>query len=101
MAEISELAQIAFEGSLGEAFKRYGQALEELADRWAVELELAEGDAQAAMGSMTGHLLLFGVDSRIKAYRVAKRLARAREMVDSIAARADAFHRDYRRNFGG
>ncbi|GAA1590865.1 hypothetical protein GCM10009678_86400 [Actinomadura kijaniata] len=99
MAEISELASIEFEGSLGEAFKLYGEALEEIADRWATELALAAADAEAAMTTMSGHLLLFGLDTRVKARRTAKRLKRAQEMVDALAARGDKFHRDYRKHF--
>lgn len=99
MSEISELAGIEFEGSLGEAFQRYGKALEEIGDRWATELEMAAVDAEAAMGSMKGHLLLFGIDSKIKARRVAKRLKRAKDLASTLADRGDQFHRDYRRNF--
>lgn len=97
--EISELASIEFEGSLGEAFKAYGKALEEIGDRWATELEMAAVDAEAAMGSMKGHLLLFGIDSKLKARRVAKRLKRARELASDLADRGDKFHREYTRNF--
>jgi hypothetical protein len=99
MSEISELASVEFEGSLGEAFQRYGRALEEIGDRWATELEMAAVDAEAAMGSMKGHLLLFGIDSKVKARRVAKRLKRARELANSLAERGDKFPRDYRRQF--
>ncbi|MEU8347849.1 hypothetical protein AB0C74_39645 [Spirillospora sp. NPDC048832] len=99
MSEISELASVEFEGSLGEAFQRYGKALEELADRWAIELEMAAVDAEAAMGSMKGHLLLFGLDSKVKARRVAKRLKRARDLADALADRADRFPREYRKHF--
>jgi hypothetical protein len=97
--EISELAKIEFEGSLGEAFERYGRALEEIADRWATELELAAVDAEAAMGSMKGHLLLFGIDSKIKSRRVAKRLRRARDLLSDLADRGDRFPREYKRHF--
>lgn len=101
MAEISELSSVEFEGSLGEAFAKYGRALEEIADRWATELELAATDAEAAMASMKGqgHVLLFGLDTRVRAKRVAKRIKRARELADSLADKAEEFPRDYRRNF--
>jgi hypothetical protein len=99
MSDISELSSIEFEGSLGEAFQRYGKALEEIGDRWSTELEMAAVDAEAAMGSMKGHLLLFGIDSKIRARRVAKRLKRAKDLASSLADRGDQFPRDYRRNF--
>lgn len=97
--KITELSNVEFSGSLGEAFLAYGRALEEIADRWATELEIAATDAEAAMGSMKGHLLLFGIDSKIRARRVAKRLKRAQDLASSIADQADQFHRDYRRHF--
>jgi len=97
--EISELASVEFEGSLGEAFARYGRALEEIADRWQLELEIAAVDAEAAMASVKGHLLLFGLDSKIRARRVAKRLKRAQELANSLASRGHDFPRDYRRHF--
>ncbi|GAA3925939.1 hypothetical protein GCM10023085_03980 [Actinomadura viridis] len=99
MNNISELARIEFRGSLGEAFKKYSQELEALADRWRTELEIAAVDAEAAMGSMKGHLLLFGLDSKVRARRVAKRLKRAQDLAASVGDSADQFQRSYRRHF--
>ncbi|QKG21083.1 hypothetical protein [Actinomadura verrucosospora] len=99
MSNITELSKVEFRGSLGEAFKTYGQELEALADRWKTELEIAAVDAEAAMGTMKGHLLLFGLDSKIRARRVAKRLKRAQDLAASVADSADQFHRSYRKHF--
>ncbi|WP_061291406.1 hypothetical protein [Herbidospora cretacea] len=97
--KISELSSITFTGSLGEAFQTYGNALSTIADRWNTELDIAAVDSEAAMGSMKGHVLLFGLDSKIRARRVAKRLKRARDLAASLAERGQTFHRSYRKHF--
>jgi hypothetical protein len=97
--KISELSDIEFEGSLGEAFKKYSQTAEKLAHAFSMELELAEAEARAAISELKGHPLLFGVDTRFRARQVTKRLARMRELVDGIGTEARKFERDYRRHF--
>jgi hypothetical protein len=98
---ISELAEVEFEGSLSEAFAEYSRRAEKLALALSFELEMAESDSRAAMSRLSGHLLLFGVDVKVRARRVAKRLRRARELADGIAAEASLFERNYRRYFLG
>ncbi|MFD0887733.1 hypothetical protein ACFQ08_24595 [Streptosporangium algeriense] len=96
---ITELSGIEFTGSLGVAFLAYGRALTALAERWNVELEIAAADAEAAMASMKGHALLFGLDSKVRARRVARRLKRAQTLVAALGERGEKFHRSYRRHF--
>ncbi|MFI6818704.1 hypothetical protein ACIBG7_40340 [Nonomuraea sp. NPDC050328] len=96
---ITELSGIEFTGSLGEAFYIYGKALTALADRWSLELDIAAVDAEAAMTTMKGNKLLFGVDTKIRARRVAKRLKRARELAAALADRGERFHRTYVKHF--
>lgn len=96
---ITELSGIEFTGSLGEAFHAYGKALTALADRWGVELDIAAVDAEAAMTTMKGHWLLFGVDTKVRARKVAKRLKRARELAAALSERGEKFHRVYRKHF--
>lgn len=96
---ITELSSIEFTGSLGEAFKKYGDELTALADRWSTELDIAAVDAEAAMSTMKGHLLLFGLDTKMRARRVAKRLQRARELALALGTRGEEFHRSYRKHF--
>ncbi|GAA3801700.1 hypothetical protein GCM10022226_21910 [Sphaerisporangium flaviroseum] len=97
--DITELSTIEFTGSLGAAFLAYGKQLTELAERWGLELEIAAVDAEAAMGSMKGHLLLFGLDSKVRARRVAKRLKRAQELTAAMAEQGQLLHRTYRKHF--
>lgn len=96
---ITELSGIEFTGSLGEAFHAYGKALTALADRWNLELDIAAVDAEAAMTTMKGKWLLFGMDTKVRARRVAKRLKRARELAAALAERGESFPRAYRKHF--
>ncbi|MFI7028388.1 hypothetical protein ACIBK1_06735 [Microbispora rosea] len=96
---ITELSTIEFTGSLGEAFHAYGKQLTALGERWGVELEIAAVDAEAAMSTMKGRALLFGLDSKVRARRVAKRLKRARDLAAALAERGEDFPRSYRKHF--
>jgi hypothetical protein len=97
--EISELGGVEFTGSLSEAFHDYGGALERVLQRLAFELELASGDAEAAMAGLHGKWWLLGLDVRVKARTVSDRLRRAQEGADTASRRAMRIYRSYRRNF--
>jgi hypothetical protein len=101
MAErsVRELARIPFAGPLGNAFQAYSREAEDLARRFSFELEVAASDSRAAMESLRGHPLLFGLDAKIKARRVAARLKRAKELIDGMGHEAARFERSYRKNF--
>lgn len=98
---IRELAKIEFKGRLGEAFAEYSREGERLGRKFAFELEIAASDSRAAMETLRGHPLLFGLDARIKARRVAKRLARAQELAAGMASEIDRFSRSYNKHFKG
>ncbi|AQZ67582.1 unnamed protein product [[Actinomadura] parvosata subsp. kistnae] len=98
---ITELSTIEFVGSLGQAFHLYGRELTKLAERWGIELEIAAADAEAAMSTMRGRWYMFGLDTRARSRRVAKRLKRARDLVAALADKGQTFPATYRRNFGG
>ncbi|RJL19585.1 hypothetical protein [Bailinhaonella thermotolerans] len=99
--DITELSSVEFTGSLEQAFCAYGKSLTLLADRWGGELDIAAVDAEAAMSSMKGHWFLFGLDTRIRARRVAKRLVRARDLAAALAEEGEWFPRTYRKHFLG
>ncbi|HUR06150.1 MAG TPA: hypothetical protein VM347_26625 [Nonomuraea sp.] len=96
---ITELSSVEFTGSLAEAFHLYGKELTTIADRWVTELDIAAVDAEAAMSTMKGHWLLFGLDTRHRARQVAKRLKRARDLAAAMAEKGESLHRIYCRNF--
>ncbi|GAA0968888.1 hypothetical protein [Actinocorallia libanotica] len=97
--KFSELAKIEFKGKLSENFKTYSDRGERLGRRFAFELEMAAGDSRAAMETLRGHPLLFGLDARLKARRVAKRLNRAQELAAGMASEVAKFHRAYSKHF--
>jgi hypothetical protein len=101
MAErrISELGKIEFVGSLGKAFHAYASEAEDLVQRFSFELEVAASDSRAAMESLRGHPLLFGLDAKVKARRVSHRLKRAKELIDGMSREAAKFERSYRKHF--
>ena len=96
---ITELSGIEFRGSLDAAFEKYGEELEALGQRWAFELELAAADSRAAMESLRGNFWLLGVDVKLKARRVSKRLKRMQEMAHGMGCQGPKFHRAYQRHF--
>jgi len=96
---IDELAQIEFAGSLTEVFNAYSRELYALARRWQFELDMAASDSRAAMEALHGHPLLFGLDAKLKARRVSKRLKRAQSLAHGLAEEARQFDRAYRKHF--
>lgn len=96
---ISELATVEFTGSLNEAFYIYGNNLQGLGRRLAFELEMGASDSEAMIGRLRGHPLLLGMDVRVRARYVAKRLKRAHELAEGLVKEGEKFHRDYTRHF--
>lgn len=97
---VRELAEVEFGvGSFGEAAQDYADRTERLADKWGLELEIAEADAQAALESLHGKWWFLGVDVRYKARRTTKRLVRMRELVDGLGKEAEKLPRIYRKHF--
>ncbi|GLZ15852.1 hypothetical protein Acsp04_60870 [Actinomadura sp. NBRC 104425] len=98
---IDELAGVEFGGSLAIAFELYARELFTIARAWQHELDMASSDAEAAMSELHGHPLLFGLDAKVKARRVARRLKRAQALAHGLAEEAQRFNRAYRRHFLG
>jgi hypothetical protein len=96
---IKELAEIEFKGSLEEAFGMYADELQKLSRRLVFELEMAANDSRAAMSRLHGHWWLLGLDAKVQARIVAKRLTRAQEQAAGLAVEARAFKTAYRRQF--
>ena len=96
---IDELARIEFKGSLAQATYAYGQQMFVIGHRLRMELDMSASDAEAAMSRLHGNPLLFGLDARIKARRVAKRLKRAQDLADGIASEGEKFHAAYLKHF--
>lgn len=97
--KINELADIEFEGSLGEAFKKYSRTGERLSYALAFEYELAAATSRAALARLSGTWLLFGIDSKVRGRLVARRVKRMNELAVGMANELRKFEHSYRRTF--
>jgi hypothetical protein len=96
---LDEIASIEFHGKVPSKIAAYSVATQRLAHDLARELDAAESAAEAAMCQLKGHPLLFGVDVRARAWRVARRLREARELAQGISAEAVKFNLQFRQEF--
>ncbi|MFB4300661.1 hypothetical protein [Actinomadura sp. NTSP31] len=95
---IPELANIPFTGS--KSITEYSQAGRSICRDLTIEFELASEEVYAALvGSQKGNPLLFGVDVRLRARRVKKRLQRAGEHTKAAGAEMVRFHAQFRKEF--
>lgn len=99
MARITELSQIEFTGSLTEAFDTFSKNGSQLARRLSFEVGAGATDSQAAMESLKGHPLLFGLDAKVKARKVAKHLKRGSQAADGCSKELAKFITQYKRTF--
>lgn len=95
---IPELAEIPFTGS--KSITEYSQAGRAICRDLTIEFEMASEEVYAALtASQKGNPLLFGMDVRIRARRVKKRLQRAGEHTKAAGAEMVAFHNQFRKEF--
>jgi hypothetical protein len=95
---IPELSNIPFTGS--KSITAYSQAGRSLCRDLGMEFEFAAEEVRAALiGAQKGHPLLMGVDVRIRARRVARRLKRASELQKAAGAELVRFHTQFRVEF--
>ncbi|WP_433239917.1 hypothetical protein [Actinomadura nitritigenes] len=96
---IDRLGDIEFRGKVGKHIAEYAKATQRFGHDLAYELDNAATAAEAAMKELDGHPLLFGVDVKIRAGRVAGKLRKARELALAISAESVKFHVQYRQEF--
>ncbi|WP_433465812.1 hypothetical protein [Spirillospora sp. CA-128828] len=97
-SRIPELAEIPFTGS--KSITEYSQAGRRICRDLAIEFDLsAEEVYKALVATAKGNPLLFGVDVRMRARRVSKRLKRASEHEAAAGAELVAFHASFRKEF--
>lgn len=98
--EISKLGDVEFRGDVGKEVTRYARTLQRLGRDMAAQFD---ADAEAATAAMKQlgkrHKLLFGVDARLRAFRVARGLRRARDCALALSTEAVKFQIEYRRQF--
>lgn len=94
---IPELSGIEFTGHA--SISEYSKALRSLMRDIAFELDFAAEEIQAVLSRQRGHPLLMGIDVRLRARRVAKRLCRAQELCAGTAVEAVKFYQEFRKQF--
>jgi hypothetical protein len=94
---IPELESIEFTGAKSVA--AYSRALRQLARDMSNETEFAAEELVAVLSRQKGHPLLAGIDTRMRARRVAKRLHRASELFIGAAIEAVKLNQEFRLQF--
>jgi hypothetical protein len=94
---IPELEAIDFTGAKSVA--DYSKALRDLSRDMSNESEFAAEELVAVLSRQKGHPLLAGVDTRIRARRVAKRLYRAAQLYNGAAVEAVKLYQEFRLQF--
>jgi len=94
---IPELETIEFTGAQSVAV--YSRGLRALARDLAVETAQAAEEIEVVLRRQGGHPLLLGLDTRIRARRVASRLRRCAECSNGLAIEAVRFNTEFRVQF--
>jgi hypothetical protein len=96
-SRIPELEVIEFKGA--KSIADYSRKLRTLGRDLSAELDSGAEEIQAVLARQKGHPLLMGADVRIRARRVARRLYRAAELAQGVAAEAVRFNQEFRLQF--
>ena len=94
---IPELESIEFTGAKSVA--EYSKTLRNLSRDMANEAEYAAEELIAVLSRQKGHPLLAGVDTRMRARRVARRLYRAAQLFNGVAVEAVKLYQEFRMQF--
>ena len=94
---IAELGAIEFEGA--KDITLYARKGREVCRDLAMELEAAAEMVLGVLSKQNGHPLLLGLDVRIRARRVAKRLHRAAECAQGAGIEVVKFRSEFRYQF--
>ncbi|MFC5744857.1 hypothetical protein [Actinomadura rugatobispora] len=96
---MNEIGEIAFRGRVGQNVADYARANQRFAHDMAQELVNGAEAAARAMRKLDGHPGLFGVDVRLRARRVARKLRKAEKLALGVSAEVVRFNQQYRREF--
>jgi hypothetical protein len=96
-SKVPELSGIDFDGHA--ALRTYADAARKLFRDIAFELEFSSGELYAILSRQKGHPLLAGVDVRLRARRVCKRLDRMTQLASGGAIESVRFYREFRKQF--
>lgn len=96
-SKVPELSGIEFTGH--SSLVAYSKAARQLFRDITFELDFASGELYAVLCRQKGHPLLLGLDVRIRARRVCRRLDRMGQLSSGAAIESVAFYREFRRQF--
>jgi hypothetical protein len=94
---IPELSGIEFTGH--ESVKDYAATLRGLFRDLAFEIEFGRSELYEVLSRQSGHPLLMGIDVKLRARRVCKRLDRAAALMGGGVTESVAFYREFRTQF--
>jgi hypothetical protein len=94
---IPELSGIEFTGH--ESVRDYAATLRGLFRDLAFEVEFGRGELYEVLSRQQGHPLLLGMDVRIRARRVCRRLDRLARLMGGGVTESVAFYREFRQQF--
>jgi len=94
---IPELETIEFKGA--SSIAEYSRAGRRIGRDLAAEFDQAAQEIQVVLAHQKGHPLLMGVDVRLRARRVARRLERAAELANGLAVELVRFNAEFRVQF--
>jgi hypothetical protein len=94
---IPELESIDFTGAKSVA--NYSKTLRDLSRDMSNESEFAAEELTAVLSRQRGHPLLAGIDVRMRARRVARRLYRAAQLYNGAAVEAVKLYQEFRVQF--
>jgi len=94
---VPELSGIEFDGHA--AVHAYAEAARKLFRTIAQELGFSAEELYAVLSHQKGHPLLAGVDVRLRARRVCRRLERMEQLAAGASVEAVHFYREFQRQF--
>jgi hypothetical protein len=96
-SRIPELSGIEFHGH--ESVRQYANAIRVLCRDLACELEFGSGELYQVLSRQAGHPLLLGLDVKLRARRVCRRLDRLARLMGGGTTESIAFYMEFRRQF--
>lgn len=96
-SKVPELSGIEFDGH--SALRAYADAARKLFRDIAFELEFSSGELYAVLSRQKGHPMLAGVDVKLRARRVCRRLDRMGQLAAGGSVESVRFYREFRRQF--
>jgi hypothetical protein len=99
-SQIARLGDTDFRGDVGKNVTRYARDLQSVARALAAQFDADAADAQTAIRKLgKRHPALKGVNVRLRARWVVRRLRRARNLALDLSAEAVKFQGQYRKEF--